>query len=199
MRLFDDLMAHATREGRIERAEILRQGALAISSGVAPSEIDILFRDRTLACQAIVVGVRRPGPDGGQVLDRSLIAWTGTPVSGALQVSTVADTAAFDAPWSVEARPPARGAWQDLAADEFWVTPVGSVEIRLAATDEGTPLPVPGGGRYLPARYDLRIHGMLARRGGPGPAFPIHAEAKAVQGVVVSRLTPTGRLPSIRP
>jgi hypothetical protein len=183
----DQLAAEAARGGDHERAQSLRDAASALRFGVTPSEIAVKLKNKTVIYQAIVVGVLRTGRDGDEVLGRSLVAWTGSPATAVLRVSAPSDFALFAGPSGAGAPDAARGTWLDLVERQRWVATAGSAEMALASV--GGSCPVEHAGiRCLTATWDIRINGVFKLDPpGPGPVLPIHTEADAVNGVLLSR------------
>ena len=183
----------AVRSGDTERAEALRHAGTALRWGIRPSQIEVKIQNETFSYLAIVVAVTRRGPDGGRVLVRSLVAWTGRPATALLHVISKSEQALFGHPGNGNGSGPdgARGQWKDLVNHELWVATAGSADLELAGTGGACPIqPSDAALLCVLASFDIRINGSFQLLGGGsdgpgGSPIEIHTNADGVHGVVI--------------
>ena len=182
----------AVLSGDTARSEALRHGAQALRWGIRPSRIEVKLKNETYPYLAIVVGVVRHRANGGRVLVRSLVAWTGRPPTALLQVTSASEQALFGHPdgnGNGDSGPDgARGRWHDLVNRELWVATAGSADLELLRTGGSCPIQPSGPHRCVLASFDIRINGsfqLLGNDGPDGPPMEIHTNADGVHGVVI--------------
>ena len=182
----------AAISGDTERAEVLRQAGDALRWGIRPSRIEVKIQNEKFSYLAIVVGVVRRGADGEPLLIRSLIAWTGRPVTALLQVTSNSDHALFghsDNGNGNGGPGAARGHWKDRVNQQLWVATAGSTDLELVSTGGVCPVqPADAALRCVLASFDVRVNGNFQLQGPNGPdgsPIEIHTNADGVHGVVI--------------
>jgi hypothetical protein len=197
--LLAQLVAEANSAGDVDAAAAFGDGLRAVRLGVRPSELPVTVNGETSTYRAIVTGVSQETRDGGTVLRRSLIAWSGERPRAVLQVTSFSDQAEFGYPADVLTREDrmgrARGTWVNRAREVTFVATSGTASLVLGSTGEQCPnLPEDPEFRCVVARYQVAVGGVFhllpqrdSREVDPRTAVEIRA-AGGVAGVVVSRV-----------
>lgn len=180
----------AVASGDTALAAVLRDGA-AGRWGIRPSQIEVKIKNEKFTYLAIVVGRERRRDDGTRELLRTLVAWTGRPVTAVLHVATKSDHGLFGPPNNGNGDGPdgARGQWKDLVAQQLWIATAGSADLELLSTGGACPVqPADARLRCVLASYDVRVNGNFQLLGPDGPdgnPIEIHTNADGVHGVVI--------------
>lgn len=199
----DAMAAEANQNGDADAATAFSGGALAVRAGVQPSEISILINDEAVTHKALVFAVARGGPQGQQVLMRSLIAWSGTEVRETiLDVLLLADQAQFGHPSQMVPQGRARGWFADLVERVRYLATGGSAGIQVAELGApcGRAAPDNPSIRCRKARFDVQVDGDFHRRAPGDPAespetrLTIETDATGVAGIIVAPPGFTGTL-----
>jgi hypothetical protein len=185
----DVLAGDAAALGDESAREAYADGALAIRLGAIPTEIAVEVGGETFRYWAVVTGIVDRGPDGVELLKRSLVAWTGDGrVDAVLKVVSRSDEAQFGRDHSGRDPGMALGSWVDLARQHRFTAIEGS-----AATTLGQVGPeCPNAERdqrfecHL-ARFDARIDGLFELNGDATVRLPIATSPDGIAGVVVRR------------
>lgn len=197
--VLEELQAEANSVGDVDAAAAFGDGLRAVRLGVAPSELEVTVEGETSAYLAIVTGIMHETRSGETLLRRSLIAWSGDRPRAVLQVTALADEAAFGYPADVMTREDrlgrARGTWVHRARRVMFVATSGTAALVLGST--GDPCPnLPDDARFSceVARWDVAVEGVFhlllrrdAREVDPDTKIEIRA-AGGVAGIVVSRV-----------
>jgi hypothetical protein len=184
----DVLAGDAAALGDQSAREAYADGALAIRLGAVPTEIAVEVGGETFRYWAVVTGIVDRGPDGAELLRRTLVAWTGDGrVDAVLRVVSRSDEAQFGRDHSSDPGL-ALGSWVDLARQHRFTATQGS-----AATTLGQVGPAcPNAERdqrfecHL-ARFDARIDGLFELNGDATVRLPIATSPDGIAGVVVRR------------
>lgn len=185
---FDQMAVEARQSGDLDGATAFEGGAEALRAGLVPSDIAVSIDGEVVIHQALVHAVARGGPDGPQVLVRSLLAWSGGPSGGTmLQVMLLADAAEFGHP-SLATR--ARGWFGDLENGVRYAATSGGAGIQVASLGG----PCGPSARHHPsircrlARFDVQVDGTFrARSSATGEeTVMIAVNATAVAGTITA-------------
>lgn len=195
----DEMAVSASLLGDDRSAEAYADGALAIRLGAVPTEIAVSVAGQEYRYWAVVTGIVERGPDGAELLKRSLVAWTGAPrPTAVLKAMARSDAAVFgrdDIPGDPGR---ATGSWNDLERAHRFIAIEGSFASIVNTIGPSCPN-AERDARFACnlARFDVRMDGTFelagdpaaTPRGGAGASLrlPIATAPDGVSGVVVRR------------
>ncbi|HPF62214.1 MAG: hypothetical protein KC544_01625 [Gemmatimonadetes bacterium] len=186
----DELAASASLAGDSRAASDYADGALAIRLGARPTEIAISVGGQDYRYHAVGLGIVERGPDGAELLKRTVIAWHGLDRPDAvLRVMSRSDAAIFGREDNPGDLGRATGTWADLARGARFVAIDGALATTLNSVAE--PCPNAAADRRFAcnlARFDIRMDGTFELVGDATARVPIASEAQGFAGVVVRRL-----------
>lgn len=185
----DEIAGDAALLGDPEAASDFHDGALALRLGAVPSEIGVTVAGEELRFRAIVTAIAMRGPDGADVMRRSIVAWRGVDrPEQVLRLAARADEAVFG-PRDASADPArAIGTFADFAR-----------HVRLRATDGSLASRLETLGSVCPngaddprfacnlARFEMRLDGLFDTTNDPSTRVRISSEETGVSGVVIHR------------
>jgi hypothetical protein len=192
----DELSASAALLGDDRSAEAYADGALAIRLGAVPTEIAVTIAGQGFRYWAVVTGIVERGPDGAELLKRSLVAWTGEPRPTAVLKAIARSDAAIFGRDDVPGDPGrATGSWNDLERQHRFIAIDGSFASVVNAIGPVCPN-AERDARFACnlARFDVRLDGTFELAGDATVRLPIGTAPDGVAGVVVRR-TDGGRDP----
>jgi hypothetical protein len=186
---FDEMSLGAASLGDQASAEAYADGALAIRLGAVPTEIAVKVAGQDYRYWAVITGIVERGPDGAELLKRSLVAWTGAPrPTAVLKAIARSDAAVFgrdDIPGD-----PGRaiGSWNDLERHHRFIAIDGSFGSVLHNIGPSCPN-AERDTRFSCnlARFDVRMDGTFELAGDATVRLPIATAPDGVSGVVVRR------------
>jgi len=185
----DQLSSDAAALGDADGSEAYADGALAIRLGAVPTEIAVEVGGEEHRYWAVVTGIIERGPDGAELLKRSLVAWTGeTRVDAVLKVTSRRDEAAFGRDHVAGDPDVAIGTWVDLARGHRFTAVEGSAATTLGQIGPECPN-AERDQRFACnlARFDARIDGVFELNGDATVRLPIATSPDGIAGVVVRR------------
>lgn len=185
----DELSASAAMLGDDRSAEAYADGALAIRLGAVPTEIAVTIAGQGFRYWAVVTGIVERGPDGAELLKRSLVAWTGEPrPTAVLRAVARSDQATFGRDDIAGDPGRANGSWTDLERDHRFIAIDGSFASVLNGIGPACPN-AEQDQRFACnlARFDVRMDGTFELTGDATVRLPIATAPDGVAGVVVRR------------
>ena len=185
----DELSASASLLGDDRSAEAYADGALAIRLGAVPTEIGVTVGGQDFRYWAVITGIVERGPDGAELLKRSLVAWTGEPRPTALLKAIArSDEAVFGRDDAAGDPGRAIGSWNDLERNHRFIAVEGS--FASVVNTIGPLCPVADRDQRFAcnlARFDVRLDGTFEFAGDEVVRLPIATAPDGVSGVVLRR------------
>lgn len=185
----DELATNAALLGDDASAEVYADGALAIRLGAVPTEIAVSVGGQKYRYWAVITGLVDRGPDGAELLKRSLVAWTGAPRPTALLKAVSRSDAAIFGRDHIDGDPGrATGTWADLERAHRFIAIDGPFASVVTSIGPSCPN-AEADARFVCnlARFDVRMDGTFELVGDATVRLPIATAPDGVAGVVIRR------------
>lgn len=185
----DELASDAALLGDTEAATDFQDGALALRLGAVPSEIGVVVAGEEHRFRAVVTAIATRGPDGAEVMRRSIVAWRGADrPEQVLRLSALADESVFGNRDDVTDRAHAIGTYVDFARQ----VRLRAVDGSLASQLTSLAGPCPNGAddpRFACnlARFGVHLDGLFEVQNSSEALVRISTAESSVSGVIVRR------------